>query len=132
MRGEDVTANGDHKGTKDTKNDRANELSHIIIGAAIEVHRVVGPGLLESAYEECLAHELRQSGIGVQRQLDVPLEYKGLVLGCAYRLDLLIEGLVVVEVKSVERLTAIHTAQVLTYLRTVCGWVFSSTSTFPC
>ena len=120
-----MPADGDHKDTKDTKNDkdRANEISHVVIGAAIEVHRIVGPGLLESAYEECLAHELALQGLRCLHQVPVALEYKGLTLGCAYRLDILVENLVVVEVKAVERLDPIHTAQVLTYLRMRQVWL---------
>jgi GxxExxY protein len=125
MSAERLPANGDHKDTKDTKDDKdkANEVSNLVIGAAIEVHRLVGPGLLESAYEECLAHELKLQGLKIVRQLPVALEYKGLALGCAYRLDLLVEDLVVVEVKTVERFDPIHTAQVLTYLRMRHLWL---------
>jgi GxxExxY protein len=88
-----------------------------IIGAAIEVHRQLGAGLLESTYEECLCHELHLRGIGFGRQLDLPVSYKGLQLDCGYRLDLLVENTVVVELKSVEQLLPIHEAQLLTYLR---------------
>jgi GxxExxY protein len=88
-----------------------------VIGAAIEVHRVVGPGLPESAYEECLAHELTLQGLRIERQLPLPLNYKGLILPQAYRIDLLVEQLVVVEIKAIEHLDPIHTSQVLTYLR---------------
>jgi GxxExxY protein len=93
------------------------ELTELIIGAAIEVHKTLGPGLLESVYELCLCHELRLRGIRFERQIDIPAEYKGVKLDCAYRLDLLIEGRVIVEVKSVETLLPIHEAQLLTYLR---------------
>lgn len=88
-----------------------------IIGAAIEVHRALGPGLLESAYESCLARELGIRGFGVERQREVRLEYKGEVLDCVYRLDLVVEGRVLIEIKAVEKLLPIHEAQVLTYLR---------------
>jgi GxxExxY protein len=97
-----------------------NELKGItgqIIGAAIEVHRALGPGLLESAYEECLCHELRSRGVPFDRQLPLPVTYKGITLECGYRLDLFVAGRVIVELKSVEKLEPIHTAQVLTYLR---------------
>ena len=92
-------------------------LSHEIVGAAIEVHRYLGPGLLESAYEQCLAHELSQRGIAFELQKPVPVQYKGVKLDCGFRLDLLVGNLVVVEVKAVERLAPVHTAQVLTYLK---------------
>lgn len=94
-----------------------NELSHAIIGAAIEAHRVLGPGLLESVYEAALSHELKERGLNVQQQLELPVIYKGLELLGGYRIDLLVNGLVVVEIKSVEKLMPIHEAQVLTYLK---------------
>jgi GxxExxY protein len=94
-----------------------NELTKRIIGAAIEVHRNLGPGLLESAYQECLCHELHLNGIGFQRQVSLPVNYKGLRLDCAYRLDLLVEDLVIVEIKAIDELDQIHSAQVLTYLK---------------
>jgi GxxExxY protein len=92
-------------------------LTSRIIGAAIEVHRILGPGLLESTYEECLDHELRALGLKVRRQLTVPVMYKGKRLDAAYRLDLLVENLVVVEIKAVDKLVRLHQAQMLTYLR---------------
>ncbi|MBN8643905.1 MAG: GxxExxY protein [Planctomycetes bacterium] len=92
-------------------------LSKAIIGAAIEVHRHLGPGLLESAYELCLHDELSRAGLGVRRQVELPLEYKGRRLDCGYRLDLIVESAVIVEVKTVERFDPIHEAQMLTYLR---------------
>ena len=95
----------------------ANDFSHTVIGLAIEVHRELGPGLLESAYEERLAYELRQSSIRCVRQEPVPVTYKGLYLDCGYRLDLLIEDRLVVELKSVEELLPIFDAQVLTYMK---------------
>jgi GxxExxY protein len=98
-----------------------NELTEKIIGAAIEVHRVLGPGLLESAYEECLAHELSLHKVSFQRQLPLPVTYKTLKLDCGYRLDFLIETNVVVELKAVESLQRIHEAQLLTYLK-LGGW----------
>ena len=88
-----------------------------IIGAAIEVHRHLGPGLLESSYEECLAWELRQAGLEATRQVKLPLLYKGLTLTSTYRIDLLVERSVVVDIKAVDKLVEVHSAQVLTYLR---------------
>ena len=96
---------------------REDALSKEIIGAAIEVHRHLGPGLLESAYEQCLAHELASRGIPFELQKPVPVVYKGIRLDCGFRLDLLVGGAVVVEIKSVEELTGVHEAQVLTYLK---------------
>jgi len=92
-------------------------LSREIIGAAIEVHRNLGPGLLESAYEQCLAHELASRSIPFELQKAMPVEYKGVKLDCGFRLDLLVGGAVVVEIKSVEELSPVHEAQVLTYLK---------------
>ncbi|MGE4073204.1 MAG: GxxExxY protein [Lysobacterales bacterium] len=91
--------------------------SNQIIGAAIEVHRTLGPGLLESAYEVALAHQLRLDGLRVLQQPQLAVNYKGIELPDAYRIDLLVEDLVVVEVKSIDKLQSIHTAQLLTYLR---------------
>jgi GxxExxY protein len=88
-----------------------------IIGDAIEVHRHLGPGLLVSAYEECLCHELHLHGLNFLRQVDLPVAYKGLKLDCGYRIDLVVEDEVVLELKSVEKLTPIHEAQLLTYLK---------------
>jgi GxxExxY protein len=93
------------------------ELTHSIIGAAIEVHRLLGPGLLESAYEECLCKELQLRNLRVDRQMPIPLVYKDLKLECGYRLDLLIESKVVVELKAIDALAPVHEAIVLTYLR---------------
>jgi GxxExxY protein len=94
-----------------------NELSHQIIGAAIEVHRTLGPGLLESIYEGALAIELADRGMVVQRQVVLPVTYKGHALEGGFRIDLVVEDLVVVEVKAVETLLSVHEAQLLTYLR---------------
>ena len=94
-----------------------NDISGAVIGAAIEVHRVLGPGLLESAYELALERELELRGLPVRRQLAVPLEYKGRALGDDFRLDLVVCDMVLVEIKAVERLLPIHEAQLLTYLR---------------
>jgi|SRR5579864_1126922 len=93
------------------------ELTRSIIGAAIEVHKLLGPGLLESAYEDCLCHELALRRIRFEKQKPIPLVYKGTKLECGFRLDLLVEGRVVVELKSVDGLGPIHEAIVLTYLR---------------
>jgi GxxExxY protein len=94
-----------------------NEITREIIGAAIEVHKRLGPGLLESAYEECLLHELHLRNLKVDRQKGLPVVYKEVKLDCGYRLDLLVEGRVIVELKSVENLAPIHEAIILTYLR---------------
>lgn len=98
-----------------------NVLTKEIIGAAIEVHRHLGPGLLESAYLKCLARELFLRRVPFKREWPLPLEYKGVQVGCSYRLDLLVGEAVVVEIKSVEALTPIHDAQLLTYLK-LGGW----------
>ena len=98
-----------------------NQLTHEVIGAAIEVHRKLGPGFLESAYRKCLCRELFLKGIRFKYEHPLPLEYKGIRLECGYRVDILVSGLVVVEVKSVEALAPIHDAQLLTYLR-LGGW----------
>ena len=94
-----------------------NQLSNKIIGAAIEVHKAIGPGLLESAYEECLCHELNLRGIFYERQRPLPLEFKGKKLDCTYRLDVVVEKQVILELKSCERIEPIHEAQLLTYLK---------------
>jgi len=94
-----------------------NALSRLIIGAAIEVHRHLGPGLLESAYEECLAYELTLRDILVERQKSIPVVYKEVRLDCGFRADLVVGGLVVVEIKAVDRMLPIHDVQVLTYLK---------------
>ena len=103
--------------------EEANRLSKTIIGAAIEIHRQLGPGLLESAYEACLHYELSQQGLRVERQVPQPIAYKGIRLDCGYRLDLLVEDLVIVELKTVESLQPIHTAQLLTYLKLKKRWL---------
>jgi GxxExxY protein len=97
------------------------ELTEKIIGAAIEVHKTIGPGLLESAYEECLAHEMRLRGLNFERQVPLPVAYKGVTLDCGYRLDFLVERAVVLELKALDALQPIHEAQLLTYLR-LGGW----------
>ena len=98
-----------------------NQITQAVIGAAMEVHRTLGPGLLESAYHECLCRELTVRGIPFERERALPVEYKGVRLECGYRLDLLVAGAVVVEVKSVEELAPVHEAQLITYLR-LGGW----------
>lgn len=109
------------EGTEDTEeNMKENVISEKIIGAAIEVHRHLGPGLLESAYEECLSHELRLVGLRFERQKPLPVVYKDVKLECGYRLDLLVENLVIIEIKAVDALAPIHSVQLLTYLK-MCG-----------
>jgi len=93
------------------------EISFKIIGAAIEMHRVLGPGLLESAYEAALAHDLLELGLKISTQVPMPLVYKGIRQEVGFRIDLLVEDKVIVEIKSLERLAPVHYAQVLTYLR---------------
>jgi GxxExxY protein len=92
-------------------------LTEKIIGLAIEVHRQLGPGLLESAYEECVCYELKQSGFAFARQVALPVVYKAVRLDCGYRLDVVVENKVILELKTVERLMPVHEAQVLTYLK---------------
>jgi len=94
-----------------------NELTERVIGACIEIHRALGPGLLESAYEECLCHELSVAGIKFERQKPLPVRYKEVNLECGYRLDLVVEQKLIVELKAVESLLPIHEAQLLTYLK---------------
>jgi GxxExxY protein len=93
------------------------ELTERVIGAAIEVHRALGPGLLESAYEECLCHEFHLQGISCERQQPLPVDYKGVKLDCGYRLDLIVEKKLILEIKCVEHLIPVHEAQLLTYLK---------------
>ena len=100
-----------------SEKEELNRITQNIIGAAIEVHKNLGPGLLESAYEACLVYELLKLGIQVEQQKPLPLEYKQVTLDCGYRLDILVEGNVVVEVKSVDALLPIHEAQLLSYLK---------------
>ena len=94
-----------------------NQITERAIGAAIEVHRALGPGLLESAYESCLAYEIAQRGLKVEQQKPLPVVYKEVSLDAGYRLDLLIEGTVIIELKAVEALTPLHKAQLLSYLK---------------
>jgi len=94
-----------------------NALSYKVIGLAIEVHRNLGPGLLESAYQACLLHELKKAGLKVEKEIPLPINYKEIKLEQGYRIDLLIEDKLVIELKTVEEFTSVHYAQILTYLR---------------
>ena len=94
-----------------------NELGELILGCALKVHKVLGPGLLESAYETCLAHELAKAGVSVDRQLTLPVVYDGISIDAGYRIDLLVDRRVVIEVKAVETLADVHRAQLLSYLK---------------
>jgi GxxExxY protein len=94
-----------------------NALTEVIIGAALEVHKELGPGLLEHAYEACLSFELATRGLSLERQKPLPVVYKSQHLDCGYRIDLVVAGLVIVEIKAVEKLERVHSAQVLSYLR---------------
>lgn len=94
-----------------------SDITEKIIGAAIRVHRELGPGLLESAYEACLTHEFADSGLAFTRQVPLPVRYAGRALDCGYRLDLLVEDAVIVEIKSIDKFAPIHEAQLMTYLR---------------
>ncbi len=92
-------------------------VSNRVIGCAIEVHRHLGPGLLESAYQECLAYELRRAGISFHKEWSLPVRYKDVLIDCGYRVDILVEQTLIVELKSVDRLLPIHEAQLLTYMK---------------
>jgi GxxExxY protein len=108
------------KGMKNTKINNAiefTELSNQVIGCAIEVHRALGPGLLESAYQQCLCHELRLNQIAFEIEKPLPVNYKGCRLDCGYRIDILVENEIVIELKSVEQLKRIHEAQILSYMK---------------
>jgi GxxExxY protein len=94
-----------------------NEITKIIIGCAIEVHRILGPGLLESAYEECLIYELIKKGLNIERQRSVPVVYKDIKLDYGYRIDVLVESSVIIELKAVDSINPVHEAQLLTYMR---------------
>ena len=94
-----------------------NQITEQIIGCAIEVHKRLGPGLLESAYEECLSHELRSTGLEIERQVAVPVVYKDIKLQCGYRIDILVENIVLIELKSIEAFAPVHEAQILTYMK---------------
>jgi GxxExxY protein len=107
-----------HHGGTETRSKLLNEdLTENIIGAAIEVHRALGPGLLESAYEECLCRELHLRGLIFRRQVSLPVEYKGINLDCGYRLDAVVQDAVILELKCVEHILPVHEAQLLTYLK---------------
>jgi GxxExxY protein len=105
-----------HRGTEDTE-EPSYRSTYAIVGAAIAVHRRLGPGLLESAYEACLSRELSLRGIPFHRQVPLPMEYRGLQLDCGYRLDLVVNGSIIIEVKALSKVLPIHRAQVLTYLK---------------
>jgi GxxExxY protein len=94
-----------------------NEISHIIMGAALEVHKALGPGLLESAYKECMAYKLRVSGLFIEKEKPMPLIFEEVKLDCGYRMDILVEQKVVIEIKSVDAINDVHLAQILTYLK---------------
>ena len=100
---------------------KVNDITEAVIGAAIEVHRALGPGLLESAYIQCLCYELALRKIPFQLELPLPVVYKGLKLDCGYRLDMVVAGAVVVELKAIERIAPVHEAQLLTHLRMAAG-----------
>jgi len=107
-----------HHGDTETRSELLHEaLTEQIIGAAIEVHRVLGPGLLESAYEECLCHELHLRGLKFERQVSLPVAYKDVKLDCGYRLDLVVQDLVILELKCIDHVLSVHEAQLLTYLK---------------
>src|SRR5215469_11606921 len=108
-----TTESQSHRESEQQKDPRTGQ----IIGAAIEVHRALGPGLLESAYEECLCHEMHIRGIAFERQVPLPVEYKGVKLDCGYRLDLIVEDVLVIEIKCLEHVLPVHEAQLLTYLK---------------
>lgn len=107
----------DHGGTEPRRKLVHEELTEQIIGSAIEVHREIGPGLLESAYEECLCHELHLRGLSFQRQVPLPVIYKGVSLDCGYRVDIIVAEAVILEMKCVEHVLPVHEAQLLTYLK---------------
>ena len=103
--------------TPDPEAERLDAITEKVIGGAIAVHWVLGPGLLESAYEECLCYELSQAGLNFDRQVEMPVAYKGIKLDRGYRMNIVVEDKVVIEVKAVERLVAVHGAQLLSYLK---------------
>jgi len=94
-----------------------NQITEKILGCAIEVHKRLGPGLLESAYEECLSYELKNIGLRIDRQVAVPVVYKDIKLECGYRIDILVENTVIIELKSIEAFAPVHEAQILTYMK---------------
>ena len=118
----------DNQGTGTGTKLRYEELTEKIIGAAIEVHRVLGPGLLESVYEKALCHELNLRGLSFKHQIAIPLHYKGVDLECGFRIDLLVENIVVLELKSVASILPVHEAQLLTYMKLLkkpVGFIFN-------
>jgi GxxExxY protein len=94
-----------------------NQITEKIIGCAINVHKCLGPGLLESAYEECMVFELKNAGLKIERQKSIPVVYKEIKLDCGYRIDILVENTVLIELKNVEALNPVHEAQILTYMK---------------
>jgi GxxExxY protein len=102
---------------RDTETQRLNQLTEKVIGSCIEVHRALGPGLLESAYEECVCYELSQARLNFRRQVELPVVYKDVRLECGYRMDIVVEDELVLEIKAVERLIPVHEAQLLSYLK---------------
>ncbi len=111
-----------HRHTAAAK-EQANELSNRVIGAAIEVHRHLGPGLLENAYQACLCHELALRKIPFRAQLELPVLYKGISLDCSYRMDIVVDDLLLLELKAVERMEAVFEAQIITYLKLSGLWL---------
>lgn len=103
--------------TAKAKSLSAHDVSHLVVKSALKVHSALGPGLLESAYETCLSHELRKSGLRIQTQVPLPVVYDGVTLDIGYRIDLIIEALVFVEIKAIEEIAPIHQAQLLSYLK---------------
>jgi len=101
----------------DAETQRVNEITEQVIGACIDIHRQLGPGLLESAYEECLCYDLSTLGLAFERQKDLPVAYKRVRLACGYKIDIVVESLVIIALKAVEKLLPIHEAQLLTYLK---------------
>ena len=94
-----------------------NDIAHKILGCAFEVHKALGPGLLESAYQECLCYKLQQSGLSIHKEKPMPLIFEGVTLECGYRIDILVENKVVIEIKSIDALNDVHLAQILTYMK---------------
>ena len=100
-----------------TEKEKLNQITEAVIGAAVDIHRTLGPGLLESAYEACLVFELVEHGLKIEQQKPLPVVYRGVKLDCGYRLDILIEESVIVEVKSIDQIAPVHKAQLLSYLK---------------
>jgi len=112
-----------HEGWKTEEQIRADSLSKRVIGAAIEVHRTLGPGLLESCYESCLCRELQLRQIPFERQVPLKLDYKGIHVDCAYRIDILVDNILILELKSVDKVEPVYKTQLLTYLRLSDLWL---------